>query len=79
MYRKKEGTKNDVSTTVYSPCPENDKDSTLCIPDASGFSTWLKSSDDDEEYSKQLHSELEHIMDKLNCMLESSFSLNKEN
>ncbi|CAH1394217.1 unnamed protein product [Nezara viridula] len=69
---------NEIPALQSPLMSEIEKDSTLLIPNSSGFSTWLESTENDETYSKQLHSELEHIMTKLNCMLESNFSLNED-
>lgn len=80
LVKRKEGasTHNEIPALQSPPMPDIEKESTLLIPNASGFSTWLECTENDETYSKQLHSELEHIMTKLNCMLESNFSLNED-
>lgn len=41
----------------------------------SGFSTWIEEAQRETTYTKQLQTDLDTIMTKLNIMLESNFSV----
>jgi hypothetical protein len=41
----------------------------------SGFSTWLHTSDVETSQTRQLQADLDQILSKLHCMLETNFSI----